>query len=461
MSAESSPTVDESSAPMGRDILFACPLCRKNLVVADAAAGLTVDCPQCDGQIIVPYGETWWNRYVDRIQQAVEQTAQAVIRIEESAQRHQELMTQWLRTQSPASASSRPVRHVVPTRIELGGRLMSLAHSRSTPEFSQSVLPNADLLAALDKLKRELSDARADNYRISTELARLREQASESTQCSISATTGKTKPTPLTEAPAGRIPLSELIRPLAGSPRPNRRFSAAQRLGVLGIVLALPLLTLFGLKATSRPEAPVPIVCDDRAADATGSLCAPMVEAINADESSMAQRSTADELQNGMGEADTAIAGKQHAETEGKPGESGTKNTQNPQMKILQAILLHEQGRTADAIAMYRQILRDAPQHSVAANNLAEIFATSSDGSLRNGSEALKLARRACELTAFLDPGCLETLAAALAENGRFSEAVTMSKKAHGLAVKSKQRELARQIAMRLYWYSKNLPYRS
>jgi DNA-directed RNA polymerase subunit RPC12/RpoP len=37
-----------------RDIVFECPACHKNLVVDEAAEGLTVDCPGCATKVIVP-----------------------------------------------------------------------------------------------------------------------------------------------------------------------------------------------------------------------------------------------------------------------------------------------------------------------------------------------------------------------------------------------------------------------
>jgi len=37
-----------------RDIVFECPACHKNLVVDEAAEGLTVECPACNTKVIVP-----------------------------------------------------------------------------------------------------------------------------------------------------------------------------------------------------------------------------------------------------------------------------------------------------------------------------------------------------------------------------------------------------------------------
>ena len=70
----------------------------------------------------------------------------------------------------------------------------------------------------------------------------------------------------------------------------------------------------------------------------------------------------------------------------------------------------------------------------MALNNLAWILATSPDDGLRNGTEAVRLAERACELTHYDEPLFIGTLAAAYAESGRFPEAVTTAEKAEQLA---------------------------
>ena len=51
------------------------------------------------------------------------------------------------------------------------------------------------------------------------------------------------------------------------------------------------------------------------------------------------------------------------------------------------------------------------------------MMATDPDPSVRNGSEAVRLAERAVQLTGAREPTLLDTLAAAYAEAGRFQEA--------------------------------------
>jgi tetratricopeptide (TPR) repeat protein len=80
--------------------------------------------------------------------------------------------------------------------------------------------------------------------------------------------------------------------------------------------------------------------------------------------------------------------------------------------------------RDADAIAAYRAALQLQPDAIVAKNNLAWLLAASSDATLREPAEALRLAEAAAEATQRGDASVLDTLAVALAANGRFDEAV-------------------------------------
>jgi Flp pilus assembly protein TadD len=77
-----------------------------------------------------------------------------------------------------------------------------------------------------------------------------------------------------------------------------------------------------------------------------------------------------------------------------------------------------------------------------ALNDLAWLLATCPDGNLRNAHEALRLAKRATDLTDRTDAGILETLAAAYAEGGRFSEASRTVEEAIQLCGAANQKQL-------------------
>jgi hypothetical protein len=86
-------------------------------------------------------------------------------------------------------------------------------------------------------------------------------------------------------------------------------------------------------------------------------------------------------------------------------------------------LALQLQGRTAEAIAQYQLSLQMEPNQPEVLNNLAWIRATHPDDRFRNGTEAVAMAQRAASIMND-NPQMLDTLAASLAETGRFDEAV-------------------------------------
>ena len=124
------------------------------------------------------------------------------------------------------------------------------------------------------------------------------------------------------------------------------------------------------------------------------------------------------------------------------------------------ALLLQNRGEIEQSIQHYRQALRSDPDQLALLNNLAWILATCPKEQLRNGAEAVQLAEHACQLTQFRQTILVGTLAAAYAETGRFTDAITTAQKACDLAEKSGQMELLKKNQELLAIFTYYRPYR-
>jgi tetratricopeptide (TPR) repeat protein len=85
------------------------------------------------------------------------------------------------------------------------------------------------------------------------------------------------------------------------------------------------------------------------------------------------------------------------------------------------------------AVDEYRKVLLAEPDNISGLNNLAYILTVCPDKSIRDGDEAIKLSKHACELTGFKEAPLIKTLSSALAEQGRFSEAAAADEMASRL----------------------------
>jgi protein O-mannosyl-transferase len=116
-------------------------------------------------------------------------------------------------------------------------------------------------------------------------------------------------------------------------------------------------------------------------------------------------------------------------------------------------------GQIDEASAHYQKALEIDPNYARAYNNLAWIRATHPDPKFRDGALAVKLARRAAELTPD-SPDILDTLAAAYAEAGRFPDAVQTAHKALELAAQQDKPVLAETLQARIASYEAGKPCR-
>jgi len=113
-----------------------------------------------------------------------------------------------------------------------------------------------------------------------------------------------------------------------------------------------------------------------------------------------------------------------------------------------------------EAVRLYRAALEIDPTQLQASNNLAWILATHPDAKFRNGKQAVELAEQICERTNHERPSYLDTLSAALAEAGRFEEAIKAATRGANLAIGADQIDLAAAMVQRQKLYESKQPYR-
>lgn len=123
------------------------------------------------------------------------------------------------------------------------------------------------------------------------------------------------------------------------------------------------------------------------------------------------------------------------------------------------AALLADIGRYDEAIEHYRSVLELRPGWLVPMNNLAWLLVTRPGPGPDDAAEAIRLAKQACGVTAYKDPGLLDTLAAAFAAGGQYTMAVATAELAIGQASSARLDKLADDIRGRRDLYKAGRHY--
>jgi tetratricopeptide (TPR) repeat protein len=113
-----------------------------------------------------------------------------------------------------------------------------------------------------------------------------------------------------------------------------------------------------------------------------------------------------------------------------------------------------------EAMAQYETAAALAPNDFHSRNNMAWLLATSSDASIRDGAKAVELAQQAVALSGGREPNFIRTLAAAYAENGRFSEAIAAAQQALAVAAMQGKSGLTKLLKNDITLYRANVPLR-
>ena len=132
-----------------------------------------------------------------------------------------------------------------------------------------------------------------------------------------------------------------------------------------------------------------------------------------------------------------------------------------PEVENNIGLALAQKGRPSEAIAHWQNALALQPDSVDPLNNLAWVLATFPETWIRNKKQALVLAGRANQLSGDNNPAILRTLAAAYAENGRFTEAIVTAERGLQLANAQEDLALANILERDIARYRINTPIRT
>src|SRR6266498_5997802 len=122
--------------------------------------------------------------------------------------------------------------------------------------------------------------------------------------------------------------------------------------------------------------------------------------------------------------------------------------------------VLIQQGRIREGVEEWQKVLAIQSDNGNAISNLAWVFATSPDDSLRDGAQAVQLAEQALRISGARIPIIFRTLAAAYAENGQFSEAIQTAQRGIELANSRGNSGLATELQSNIVLYQARQPLR-
>jgi tetratricopeptide (TPR) repeat protein len=133
---------------------------------------------------------------------------------------------------------------------------------------------------------------------------------------------------------------------------------------------------------------------------------------------------------------------------------------ENVEARNILGTALIQQGRLREALEQWQDALAIEPENGNAASNLAWVFATCPDDSIRDGRRAVGLAEKALRISGGKIPMVFRVLAAAYAEDGRFSRAVESAQRGADLATSQGNSGLAAELQSNIALYQAGTPLR-
>jgi len=133
---------------------------------------------------------------------------------------------------------------------------------------------------------------------------------------------------------------------------------------------------------------------------------------------------------------------------------------ENVEARNILGTALIQQGRIREAIEQWQEAQTIEPENGNAASNLAWVFATCPDDSIRDGRRAVELAEKALRISGGKIPMIFRVLAAAYAEDGRLSQAIESAQRGADLATSQGNSALAAELQSNIALYQTGTPLR-
>jgi tetratricopeptide (TPR) repeat protein len=121
---------------------------------------------------------------------------------------------------------------------------------------------------------------------------------------------------------------------------------------------------------------------------------------------------------------------------------------------------LIQQGLVKEAIDQWQDALALQPDNGNAASNLAWVFATCPEDSIRDGARAVELGEKALRISGGKIPMIYRVLAAAYAESGRFADAIETAQRGAELSTTQGNPALAAELESNIALYQSGRPLR-
>jgi tetratricopeptide (TPR) repeat protein len=121
---------------------------------------------------------------------------------------------------------------------------------------------------------------------------------------------------------------------------------------------------------------------------------------------------------------------------------------------------LIQQGHVKEAVDQWQEVLAIQPENGNAASDLAWVFATCPEDSIRDGARAVELGEKALRTSGGKIAMIYKVLAAAYAENGRFADAIQTAQRGAELATNQGNPALAAELESSIALYQSGRPLR-